>query len=119
MVSIWAFLQAALSDTSEDAGTVFHSVVVFNQQSRHVSNSLHKDDSVMVAGELRFRTYVDKGSGRTHATRDVIADNVGASLEFADVAVSRAAKANGPDAEVSATGPVVAPVSYTDAGIAR
>ena len=63
MVSIWAFLHAALSDTREDAGTVFHSVVVFNQQSRHVTNSLHKDDSVMVAGELRFRTYVDKGSG--------------------------------------------------------
>ncbi|ODT25941.1 single-stranded DNA-binding protein [Microbacterium sp. SCN 69-37] len=103
----------------EDAGTVFHRVVVFNQQSRHVANSLRKGDSIMVAGELRFGTYVDKESGRTHETRDVIADNVGASLKFADVAVSRAPKANGPDAEISVTGPVVAPVSYTDAGIAR
>ena len=103
----------------EDAGTVFHRVVVFNQQSRHVANSLHKGDTVVVAGELRFGTYVDKESGKTQETRDVLASNVGASLKFADVAVDRSPKANSPAADVSATGPVAAPVSYTGAGVAR
>ena len=46
------FCRPTLADTWEDAGTVFHSVVVFNQQSRNVTNSLHKDDSVMVAGQF-------------------------------------------------------------------
>lgn len=103
----------------EDAGTVFHRVVVFNQQSRHVANSLHKGDTVVVAGELRFGTYIDKESGTTRETRDVIADNVGASLKFANVAVDRSPKASGPAADASATGPVAAPVSYTGAGVAR
>ena len=103
----------------EDAGMVFHRVVVFNQQSRHVANSLHKGDTVVVAGELRFGTYVDEESGTTRETRDVIADNVGASLKFADVNVDRAPKANGPATDVSATGPVAAPVSYTGAEVAR
>ncbi|MFH8251502.1 single-stranded DNA-binding protein [Microbacterium sp. B2969] len=101
----------------EDAGTVFHRVVVFSQQSRHVADSLRKGDSVIVAGDLRFGTYVDKETGQTRETRDVVADNVGASLKFASVAVDRAPKATSPGADAS--GPVVAPVSYTGAGIAR
>ncbi|NYE18019.1 single-stranded DNA-binding protein [Microbacterium immunditiarum] len=101
----------------EDAGTVFHRVVVFNQQSRHVAESLRKGDSVLVAGDLRFGTYVDKESGQTRETRDVVADNVGASLKFASVAVDRAPKARNPEADAS--GPVVTPVSNTGVGIAR
>ena len=80
----------------EDAGTVFHRVVVFNQQSRNVADSLRKGDSVIVAGDLRFGTYTDKESGQTRETRDIVADNVGASLKFADVIVDRSPKANGP-----------------------
>ena len=103
----------------EDAGTVFHRVVVFNQQSRNVATSLRKGDTVIVAGDLRFGTYVDKESGQTRETRDVVAENVGASLKFAAVAVERSPKANGPAADRSATGPVAAPVSYTGAEVAR
>src|SRR5690606_24862215 len=66
----------------EDAGTVFHRVVVFNQQSRHVADSLHKGDSVIDAGDLRFGIYVDKETGQSRETRDIIADNIGASLKF-------------------------------------
>ena len=101
----------------EDAGTVFHRVVVFNQQARHVAESLRKGDSVLLAGDLRFGTYVDKESGQTRETRDVVADNVAASLEFANVDVARAPKANSPEAVAS--GPVVAPVSTTGARLAR
>lgn len=101
----------------EDAGTVFHRVVAFNQQARHVANSLRKGDSVIVAGDLRFGTYTDKETGNTRETRDVVADNIGASLKFASVAVERAPKATSPGADAS--GPVATPVSYTGAGIAR
>jgi single-strand DNA-binding protein len=103
--------------TWEDAGTVFHRVVAFNQQARHIATSLHKGDSVIVAGDLRFGTYTDKETGQTRETRDIVADNVGASLKFADVSVQRAPKASSPEADAS--GPVAAPVSYTGAGVAR
>lgn len=100
----------------EDAGTVFHRVVVFNQQARHVADSLRKGDSVLVAGELRFGTYVDKDSGQTRETRDIVADNVGASLKFTGIAVERRPKADDPAAD--ATGPYAAPVA-TGATVTR
>ncbi|WP_417564152.1 single-stranded DNA-binding protein [Microbacterium sp.] len=101
----------------EDAGTVFHRVVVFNQQSQHVAHSLHKGDSVIVAGDLRFGTYVDEKTGQTRETRDIVADNIGASLKFANVVVNRAPKAERPVAD--ATGPTAAPASYAGTGITR
>jgi single-strand DNA-binding protein len=103
--------------TWEDAGTVFHRVVVFNQQAHHVANSLRKGDTVVVAGDLRFGSYTDKETGQTRETRDVVADTVGASLKYATVNVERAPKANSPEAHAS--GPVATPASYAGAGIAR
>jgi len=103
----------------EDVGTVFHRVVVFNQQSRNVATSLRKGDSVIVAGDLRFGIYTDKETGKTRETRDVVADNIGVSLKFATVSVDRAPRASGPAADRSATGPVAEPVSSTGAGIVR
>jgi single-strand DNA-binding protein len=97
----------------EDAGTVFHRVVVFNDQARNVVDSLRKGDSVLVAGDLRFGTFTDKDEN-VRESRDIVADTVGASLRFATVSVDRAPKANGPDAY--AEGPVAAPEA-TGAGI--
>ncbi len=70
---------------------------------------------MLVSGELRFGNYVDKETGKTRETRDVIADNIGASLKFADVGIQRAPKANGP----AATGPIAAPAETVGAGFAR
>jgi len=98
----------------EDAGTVFHRVVVFNQQSRHVADSLHKGDSVLVAGDLRFGTYTDKETGHTRETRDIVADNIGASLKFATVTVERSPKAERPAA--NATGPTAEPALHAGTG---
>lgn len=103
--------------TWEDAGTVFHRVVVFNQQANHVARSLRKGDNVLVAGDLRFGTYTDKESGQTRETRDIIADNVGASLKFVDLDLTRSPKANGPAAH--ATGPSPAPALHAGAEVAR
>jgi single-strand DNA-binding protein len=101
----------------EDAGTVFHRVVVFNQQAQHVAESLRKGDPVVVAGELRFGTFVDKETGLTRETRDIVAENVGASLKFANVNVERAPKASSPEAHAS--GPVATPASSAGVGVAR
>lgn len=118
----WARFALAINDRRlnqstglwEDVGTVYHRVVVFNQQASHVAHSLRKGDSVVVAGELRFGTYIDRESGQSRETRDVFADNVAASLKFADVEIGRTPKANGP----AATGPVAAPEA-SGAGITR
>ncbi|WP_460798752.1 single-stranded DNA-binding protein [Microbacterium sp. GXF0217] len=101
----------------EDAGTVFHRVVVFDQQAAHVATSLHKGDGAIVVGDLRFGTYTDKETGQVRETRDVLATNVGPSLRFADATITRAPKANGPAADAS--GPVAAPASYAGADVAR
>lgn len=101
----------------EDAGTVFHRVVVFNQQAKNVATSLQKGDSVLVSGDLRFGSYTDKETGQQRETRDIVADSVGASLRYATVNVDRTPKASGPEAY--ATGPAAAPVSTIGAGIAR
>lgn len=99
----------------EDAGTVFHRVVVFNQLSGHVANSLNKGDSVLVTGDLRFGTYTDKETGQNRETREVIASNVGPSLKFAGVTVHRTPKADGPAAH--ATGPTAVPASHAGTGM--
>ncbi|GAA1979241.1 single-stranded DNA-binding protein [Microbacterium pumilum] len=103
----------------EDGDTVFHRVVVFDRQAGNVARSLSRGDNVIIAGELRFGSYTDKESGQTRETRDIVADNVGASLKFATVGVERAPKASGPAADASASGPVAVPVSSTGAGLAR
>ncbi len=99
----------------EDAGTVFHRVVVFNDQARHVVDSVRKGDSVLVAGDLRFGSYTDKDDN-VRESRDIVADTVAASLRFATVSIEHAPKANGPDAR--AEGPIAAPAA-TGGGIAR
>jgi single-strand DNA-binding protein len=99
----------------EDAGTVFHRVVVFNDQARHVIDSLRKGDSVLVAGDLRFGSYTDKDDN-VRESRDIVADTIGASLRFATVSIERAPKTSGPNA--LAEGPVATPAA-TGAAIAR
>ncbi len=100
----------------EDAGTVFHRAIVFNDQARHVVDSLRKGDSVLLAGDLRFGSYTDK-DGNVRESRDIVADTVAASLRFATVSVERAApKASGPNA--NAEGPLATPAA-TGAVIAR
>ena len=92
----------------EDAGTVYHRVVVFEPQARNVVDSLHKGDAVLVSGELRFGSYTDKDD-HVRETRDVIADSIGASLRFATATIDRNPKANGPAA--CTTGPTAEPAA--------
>lgn len=117
----WARFTIAVNDrrfndttgTWEDTGTLYHRVVVFNHQARNVATSLRKGDNVLVAGDLRFGTYTDKNTGEARETRDIIADNIGASLKFANITVERHPKVDGP----AATGPSTTPTA--SAGILR
>jgi single-strand DNA-binding protein len=99
----------------EDAATVFHRAVVFNDQARHVVDSLRKGDSVVVAGDLRFGSYTDKDDN-VRESRDIVADTVAASLRYATVRIERTPKASGPTAQ--AEGPVATPAA-TGAEYAR
>jgi single-strand DNA-binding protein len=103
------------TNTWEDSATVFHRVVVFNQQSRNVAASLHKGDTVIVTGDLRFGTYTDN-NGQVRENRDIVADTVGASLKYTGVDITHSPKADGPT--VRAAGPSYAP-AQTSAGLAR
>lgn len=101
--------------TWEDAGTVFHRVTAFGRQSRNVADSLRKGDTVLVSGDLKFTNYVDKQTGSTRESREILADTVAASLKFTGVEVNRSPRVNGPAAD--ATGPYSAPVYETDADL--
>lgn len=90
----------------EDSSTIFHRAVVFNDQARHVVDSLHKGDSVLVTGEIKFGSYTDKDD-QVRESRDIVADTVAASLRFATVNITRAPKASGPNA--NAEGPAATP----------
>ncbi len=65
-----------------------------------------------MAGEVRLGTCTDKDTRQSRETRDIVADNVGASLKFTGVSVERAPKAAAPDAHAS--GPISAPASYAE-----
>ena len=109
-----------LNETSgqwEDAGTVFHRVTAFGKQAGNVASSLRKGDTVLVSGDLKFGSYVDKQTGATRESREILADTVAASLKFSEVQVNRAPHVSGPAAD--ATGPYAAPVYETDANLAR
>ena len=53
---------------------------------------------MLVGGDLRFDTHTNKETGQSRETRDIVADNVGASLKFANVDLERNPKAEGPAA---------------------
>lgn len=101
----------------EDGDSVFHDVAVFGKQAKHAAASLRKGDAALVAGHLRFGSYVDKETGAARETRQVVADTVAASLKHNDVEVVRSPKAKSP--ELHATGPFAAPVVETGAQYAR
>lgn len=115
----WARFSVAVNDRRfndeskewEDAGDPkFHRTAVFGRQAENVRDSLKKGNSVIVTGDLEFRTWNDKESGERREGTQIVADAIGPSLRHSTAAVGMrfgAPKVSGPDA--SATGPVVTP----------
>lgn len=121
----WARFSVAVNDRRlneetqqwENGDVVFHNVATFGRQAKNVAESLKKGDSVLVTGDLRFSTFTDK-DGNTREQRQIVADNVAASLKFTTVQIAdNAPKARGPEAY--ATGPVATPDATSGAAVTR
>lgn len=76
-----------------DAPTEFHHVKVFGSLAENIAESLHKGDRVVVTGETATREFTPKGANEKVTVVDIVADMVGASLQWATVTITRNAKA--------------------------
>jgi single-strand DNA-binding protein len=68
--------------------TSFYDVVAFGKTAENVSESLRKGDSVIVSGRLEVRNY-EKKDGSQGTAVEVVANDVGALLRFATVAIQK------------------------------
>lgn len=94
----------------QDGSTLFLRCSAWRALGEHAAESLRKGSGVIVTGRLRQRSYTtDQGDNRTVYELD--ADNIGASLKFATVAIKKAARDSVPhpaDRDSQATAPATA-----------
>ena len=72
----------------ESVSNGFFDVTVFGPQAEHVMASIKKGDRLIVSGRLQHSTY-ERQDGTTGGRTKLIAQAIGASMEFAAVGVSR------------------------------
>jgi len=75
----------------ESVSNGFFDITVFGPQAKHVLQSLKKGDRVVVAARLSHSTY-EKEDGTKGGRTRLIANAIGASLEFNDSAITRTSK---------------------------
>lgn len=80
-----------------DGTTLFMRVEVWRWQAEHVANSMSKGDRVVVRGTLRADEWTDKDSGERRTAMKIVADEIGASLLYAEAKVSKAARTRAGD----------------------
>lgn len=68
--------------------TSFYSVVTWRQLAEHAAGSLHKGDRVVVVGRMRQDEWTTE-SGEIRRRYLIDADDLGASIHFATVAVTK------------------------------
>jgi single-strand DNA-binding protein len=73
---------------SGDEQTSFYDVVSFGRTAENIANSLNKGSRVLVSGRLEVRNY-EKQDGTRGTAVEVVAEEVGASLRFAQVGITR------------------------------
>lgn len=71
--------------------TSFIDVVVWGELADHVHTSFHKGDRVIVTGRLEQRTW-ETPEGAKRSKVEVVASDVGASVRFATVGITKAAR---------------------------
>lgn len=90
--------------------TEFHRVTAFGSLGESSAAQLKSGDRVVVGGELQFRSWTDKETGRQRQGTEIVAQHVGASTRFTDsVTVNRGARQPHASASMSDTGPVASP----------
>jgi single-strand DNA-binding protein len=73
-----------------DGETTFLRVNAWRDQAAHLADSLRKGDRIMVMGRLRQRSW-ETPDGERRSVAEIEADEVGASLRWANARVERAA----------------------------
>lgn len=74
--------------------TSFYNVTAWEYLADNLASSLRKGDRVMVIGRLRQDRWETEG-GDKRSRLSITADEIGASLRFATVEVTKVAKSNG------------------------
>jgi single-strand DNA-binding protein len=69
--------------------TVFHQLVAWGQLAENAAQTLAKGDAVVVAGELRFRTWHDSEANRERTASEVRATTIGPDLRLSTVSIDR------------------------------
>lgn len=72
----------------EDLPTEFLDLVCFGDLAEHVAECLHKGDRVVVVGRFEESSY-SASDGTERTTTKLLADDIGASLRFAALEVSK------------------------------
>ncbi|MBF6329788.1 single-stranded DNA-binding protein [Nocardia transvalensis] len=72
----------------QDGQTSFVNCQVWRDQAENVAESLHKGDRVVVTGAFNQRSWTDQENKR-HTVWELQADDVAASMKFAQVKVNR------------------------------
>jgi single-strand DNA-binding protein len=76
-----------------DSPSEFHNVKVFGQLAENIAESLKKGARVVVVGTTQTRAYTPEGSKESVTVVDIVADAVGASLQYATAKLTKAAAA--------------------------
>ncbi|MEU7140850.1 single-stranded DNA-binding protein [Nocardia sp. NPDC046473] len=72
----------------QDGQTSFMRCQVWRDQAENVAESLHKGDRVVVSGTLSQRSWTDENQQK-HSVWELQAEDVAASMKFAQVQVNR------------------------------
>ena len=80
-------------DTAEwvDGESTFLRCSAWRTLAEHIASSLHKGDRVIVSGVLKQRSYQDK-EDNTRYVVELTVEEIGASLQYAEVIVRRLAR---------------------------
>lgn len=79
----------------KDGEAVFWNVTTFGDLAEHVGHSLTKGMRVIVHGVVKSDSWTDKDSGTKRTDKKMIAEDIGASLMFANVSATKAAPSSG------------------------
>lgn len=82
------------SNSWKDGDPLFLRCNIWRQSAEHVAESLTRGDRVIVQGRLRQRSY-DTKSDEKRTVLELEVDEIGASLKFATVKVSKVERSGG------------------------
>jgi single-strand DNA-binding protein len=81
------------SNEWKDGETVWMRCAIWRDYAENIAASLHKGDRVIVRGRLKQRTY--EKDGVNHTVTELDADEVGAAMRYAEVAIRKTERTQG------------------------